>query len=576
MNEKRLAAALESAVSLAANLREEPRVADLRRTLNALEDERPARATPTPALAQRALQGAALLVTDGLADRELLAAVTGIYNGAFTGGRRLHGKAALLPAPLPLMVLSAPRARAIARDLFVPEGDRAEEAKTLSPDRAPESDAGTSVAAEPKDAVIPAVPGPLRVEDGGEPVPRRQFLSGVTEHCLDTLASRSRQRVELPFAGIAEPERSLLAACDALAAVSANVVEQTLAWWSAKETPSRWTSWALAAALSSFEGADALLALEAGLSHLPETAVEHAGAAAEALAIFANPDVDALARDLLEHPSPVLRAVGLETLSLRGGLAIEEIRRLLWDVNVPVLAAAVRAVGRLPTSDAALFVPLLIRWLRFPDADVAWTAARELALLHRAEPMIALRDGKLAHLRPEHALELFVLAGDTSDLEAIQRVLARAPVGEAELDALARFGHVGALSFLLHHLSEGDLVDEAVDALLTLFGPLVPPEEAGEPAPWKQAIKRARLDTSVRYRRGEPWSPAVIAREIEPRKLSIAGVDRRAAELGSRCDLPSRPKLSGWSTDIDAEVRALLREAQSLSPQAGQWTRAFG
>jgi hypothetical protein len=47
--------------------------------------------------------------------------------------------------------------------------------------------------------------------------------------------------------------------------------------------------------------------------------------------------------------------------------------------------------------------PFLLRWLRFPEPQVAWAAARALTLLRRPEPMTALREGKLAHVLPTRA-----------------------------------------------------------------------------------------------------------------------------------------------------------------------------
>ena len=106
----------------------------------------------------------------------------------------------------------------------------------------------------------------------------------------------------------------------------------------------------------------------------------------------------------------------MDLSSLRGQLGVDEIRRLLWDANAPVLVAAARATERLPEKEAATLVPILLRWLRFPDPRIAWASARALVLRHRAEPLAALRDGKLAHLDGLNLSRAWMLEGIVAGL----------------------------------------------------------------------------------------------------------------------------------------------------------------
>jgi hypothetical protein len=562
----RLAPLLDSAAALALSTSADPRTADLRRTLATLQANVVAHSAPPLEMLRRALQSAALLAADGAISAELVAVLGEAYGEALPGGTRLLAKIGAPPAPTRLVALRVPSARWIARAPF-----SREDAEALVLDAEPEA----SPDPPPEREAEPAGPIPaLRSSKGGDPRPVRFFYAGVASHCLDTIARCARQRVQQPLDGVAGTERTLLVACDALAAIGDDVVSLVLETWEGTlDSPSPWQSWAAAAALSSLAGVDALEAVAFGLAKLPFTEALHAAAVAEALAIFNHPELDLFARDLVDHRHPLLRAAGIETLSLRGALTADEVRRLLWDANVPVLLSAVRALGRLPDEEGASLLPILLRWMKFPDPRVAWSAARVLLQHGRTEPLDELREGRLRNLAPADALELLVLAGDASDLERMQRLITRIPVGQHELSAIARFGHVGAWTFLLHHLAEGELVDEATSALVTLFGPLTSPEQLDDAAAWKRAILSRGLDTNVRYRRGEPWSPRVVAAEIELGSLSREDVEARFNELQVRAGLAPVAELWRFSAESEPMRKGALAAARKLPAPPGGWAR---
>lgn len=562
----RLALLLDSAAALALSTSADPRTADLRRTLEVLQRDLVPRSAPTLEMLRRALQSAALLAVDGAVGPELVAVFGEAYSEELPGGTRLRARIGAPPAPTPLVALGVPSARSIARAPFSREDAEApvlEAEPEATPAPSPEE-------AIPSPGRVPA----LRLGKGGDRAAVRVFYAGVASHAFDTIARCARQRVQQPFDGLASTEHTLLVACDALAAIGGDVVSLVLeAWERTLDSPTPWQSWAAVAALSSLAGADALDAVAFGLAKVPATEVLHPAAVAEALAIFNHPDLDLFARDLLDDRHPLLRAAGVETLSLRGALGADEVRRLLWDANVPVLLAAVRALGRLPDDEGAPLLPILLRWMKFPDPLVAWSAARVLLLHGRTEPLEELREGRLQSLLPAHALEILVLAGDAGDLERMQRLIARTPVGRLELSTIARFGHAGAWAFLLHHLAEGELVDEATAALVTLFGPLTSPEEVESAAAWKRAILAKGLDPDVRYRRGEPWSPSVVAAEIELGSLSREDVEARFDELRVRAELASAVELWRFCAESEPMRKGALAAARKLSAPSGKWAR---
>jgi hypothetical protein len=253
---------------------------------------------------------------------ELVSAVAAAYNEGLPGGSRLAARAVAMASPPLFVALRAPRARAVARDVW-----RAVSADA-SAASAPGS-AGAEVSSVSGSAPVPSgapandlsaagADKPLRLGPGGAPVTVEKFLGGVVDHCTDTVRSRARQRHLLPIVRLPAIEAELLCAVDALGVVGGDVVAQVLEGWSSVEEPNEWAAWALAAALSSFEGADALEALAAGLGAHADLSAQHARRVAEALAIFGHPDLEPFGRDLLEDRSPLLRAVGVELASLRG------------------------------------------------------------------------------------------------------------------------------------------------------------------------------------------------------------------------------------------------------------------
>ena len=80
---------------------------------------------------------------------------------------------------------------------------------------------------------------------------------------------------------------------------------------------------------------------------------------------------------------------------------------------------------------------------------------------------------------------------------------------------------------------------------------------------WKAAITGAKLDPSIRYRRGEPWRPATVVNELRGGELPRAEVEARIDELTVRGRLAHRVDLSRWTVDVEPEMAAFMAEATS-------------
>ena len=483
---------------------------------------------------------------------------------------------------LPLLVASRgrPAAKTVARTLFAytevmtmigaPLAKRQpdEDAESHAADR---KEGGTSP--EPADleeastaAVEPHFPpseNPLvRLGEVPPAQSSAQFYEGIVDYSAEEIAMLARHRAELPWRGRIREERRILEQADAICAAGGDCVKRIAAWWMpVRPSPDPWRAWAAIFALSSLEGPDAMDAVGRGLERLPADARDAATTAAEALVVAPHSEVLTLANDLLVAPHPLARAVAIDVVSSRGALQPEALDRHLWDVNAPVLVAALHALPRVLT-EATPLVAHVVRLTGFPNPSVAWAAARALARWGRPEPLLSLRRSEriATTLAPLDALELLVLLGDASDVPLFEAILSRCVVTPAHLSALGRFGHAASAAFLLHHLADEDLADAAASALETMLGKRVAPDETRSPAAWQSALEKMEVDLDVRYRLGEPWRASLAAGECLSGELPFTQMQRRLDELAARSGVRTKIDLRLWSGDIGAPLANFLNE----------------
>ncbi len=425
-------------------------------------------------------------------------------------------------------------------------------------------------------------PGALGIdEEHAAPVPTGDFTADIVANAAETMAMLAEHRVTRPMSLRPSREARILTQVDAIFATGERAVSDLLAWYErAREEDELWALWPPVFLLGLIEGPDGLLALERLIEALDPNDVERVEVAANALAVAPHPGVIALAEDLLDADNPLAQAIGLEVLSRRGELDPERLEPQL-DAPAPALLAAalralVRAEGTTPPTGRVL--PLL----RHPDPGVAWEAARAVTLWGAPDALDALRKGQmLGTTLGARAAEVFVMAGEADDIAHLEALLARSPLTPELLDAIGRFGNPLAWSFVLHFLIDRELCEAAEWALLTLFGPLVPPDAVRTARAWRDALAERDMDPAVRYRRGEPWTPAIVVNDCAFAGLSHIGgthsqraIERWLDELAARTGVPMNVDLSRWMPGVDPRVLTVSERALRVPWTPGAWSRA--
>jgi hypothetical protein len=428
----------------------------------------------------------------------------------------------------------------------------------------------------------PDAPAPALVrlaDSGAEPRPLGRFYDGVADRSFRLVAMLARHRSERRMTEWAAEERRILAAADAVAATGPLCVQRAIDWWIASlESPDPWKTWAPCFCLGVIDGSTSLRTIRDGLRELPPAAARHAELAGEALAVSPHPDMGTLVKDLRVDAHPIARSVGVGAGSRLGLLSPEDTAAHLADPSPVVTLAAIRAGIYCEPPSRALQAQMIL-WMHYDDRAVAFAAARALMLLGRTEPLIEIRRHRelVSKLGPLGVIELLVLGGEAQDLGLVQAILTRTKVSAALLRAVARLGHPGTWAFLLHYLAEKDFKDAALDALHTLFGERVPRSARLDTPAWRDAVAAGRFDPARRIRRGEPWSPAVVAAECTSTHapLSRYDVEQRLDELSVRTGALARVDLSRWSPMAMPALADYLATMNQVSRNwvPGSWSK---
>lgn len=418
-----------------------------------------------------------------------------------------------------------------------------------------------------------------RVEDGAtideehaEPVPVEAYTASVVAAAAEMIAMLAEHRSTRSMKFRPSREERILALVDAILASGERAIVDLHTWWQgARSTGNAWAIWPVVFLLGSLEGPEGLRAIETLLEELGVEEALLGRIAADALSSVVHPEVRLLAQDLAESARPIAQGVGIEALSRRGLLEVDRLAALLTGSDPPVLAAALRALVRAPEADRPL--ARLRALMDHPDPEVAWEAARALTLEGASDVVVALRDGQgLASLGAK-AAEILVIGGVADDIAELETIVIRGRVAPELLLAIGRFGNPLAWSFLLHFLSDPELGDSAQEALLTLFGALVRVEEHREPAAWRKALSERDFDPSIRYRRGEPWTLAMVVRECLSGEHSRFEVERRLDEIAARTGLVVTADFGCWTPTAGPALAAILEKASGRRWPPGAWIR---
>jgi hypothetical protein len=354
---------------------------------------------------------------------------------------------------------------------------------------------------------------------------------------------------------------------EAVFSLESDTLAHIAQWWEqSAESADPWKAWAALFVIGSAGGADLRLELLRALEQIPGDD-ERWMQAGEALALVPIPDGIRLGHDLVRASGAAARAVGIDLLSRRQAASADLLREHLRSVEPAVAASAARSAARAGLVEE--LVPELLVSMRSPTAALAWEAARALTLAGVREPYLEIRgDGPLAAVLDARGAEVLVMAGEDTDIDAFERLIGGTPMTPALLSAVARFGNVAAWSFLLHYLTEPDLVDAAVAALRTLFGALVPKPEETSFSAWKSAIAEADLSPTVRYRAGKPWRPSVVVSECMSGALPRNEVERRVDEVAARTRGRARVDLGLWEHEARIDLAAFAAEVE---PREARW-----
>ncbi|APR80666.1 Hypothetical protein A7982_06013 [Minicystis rosea] len=421
------------------------------------------------------------------------------------------------------------------------------------------------------DVAMPAAPKPrLRLGEGGERLPSDAFPTRALGTCLDGIAMLAQQRRTRDLADRSGAEARLLAYADAAAITGTPLVARVLAWWEASlDRPDPSASWAAAFFLGLLDGDDALLAVLAGVEKLPGDAIARGVAVADALAAVPHPSVDVVVKHFIASPHPLARAAGILLLGRGARLPADDLRRHLLDPNPAVQHAALRAARSLDATEATPLLALVRISFAFPHRDVAAEAARTLAAWGDVTPCDAVRSDDRAIARLGlHAAEILVRQGGAGDLALLQRILKRTPTSPAHLSIVARFGHPGAWAYLLHHLADPELVDDAADALEALFGTRVDETARESVAAWRSAIHALAPAPGARYAFGEPWHPRALSAKLAAGTLTAAAADLLHAEAMARLGVRAPLDVGAWA-NVEAGARGAA--AAEIAAKEGRY-----
>jgi uncharacterized protein (TIGR02270 family) len=255
-----------------------------------------------------------------------------------------------------------------------------------------------------------------------------------------------------------------------------------------------------------------------------------ADALIEGLRHNASPELTPWLFDFLKHESPAVRAAGAEVLGARGvESAVAALAELGGDPDPRAAVAAQVALARLGRPPVR--EPLLAA-IAAEDPDVAYRAAAELLAQGDARAIERVRarcaSGSLDHKR--RMLPLLAVAGGARDVAALRRVLCDEPeLADVALFALGVCGSPEGVADLIEFVGrpeEAAAFGAAHQALRTLSGlDALPGFDLDEATPeqvrayqdtwrgwWEEA--RGGLSPDLRWRRGAPLWPAVLAEDL--------------------------------------------------------------
>lgn len=476
--------------------------------------------------------------------------------------------------------------------------------------------------AEPKSpGSAPAPPG--FVPGVATPLDEPTFLRERARDCLEEITMVGLQRAPLlgePWRNALVLERRMLAAVDAIAALGPIAIaslEPLVLDAPAKDPP---RVFAIAMALGSIAGRDALAAAERVLFSVEREDPEALRQFAAALKLAPHDLAPLVLRTLLADPDPERRAAAASVLAHRALATPDELFALATDLSAP------KAVAIALPELALLGHPRLEEAI---DAAVVSPSplVREAGLLAMAlsgHPAAASSiERELSGPLGGSAALLYALVGDSFDATRLFDAAMSRP-SPALLEALGWAGAISSVPPLIEllELAEDDvrvaaasaleritgagLVEEVELAIDRIAAPDAPEPDVGEPKPVRlarmvsdprdlpadpapelglrpasrAAVWRAywrehggSFEMTARYRRGQPYTPLVSLRELDALPCTPAERRTLVRELiirtGSRVRLDPHDFVKAQESALSAWHPIAARA--SASP--GHWIR---
>ncbi|WP_437760545.1 hypothetical protein [Sorangium sp. So ce1389] len=458
-------------------------------------------------------------------------------------------------------------------------------------------------AAEVPDA--PAAAPPRFVHEPA--VEEAEMLRRLGRDCLEDIAiHRDLRRPNAIETWVdQEPfEQRLLDNLDCFASVGAAALPLVSLYFAEAKAPDPGRAFAVALTFGSIEGRDTVGAAVATLKH---SAPETYPGWIEGLRLAPNPEIDAAMAELAAGSRVPLAAVALEVLALRQSAPFELASRLAWSARPELAERAVRALAVAGPRDEAIAV--IEGVLARTDSDAVFLAGAEAAMRRGHGParslLRATLSGRAGPARAAGAAWLLCLGGHEADLEPLLACVAAAPTAQLAR-GLGRFGHVGALGFLVSLLGSGDelLVGAAAEALERITGAglretveepwevELPPEAAAaveadalpipvrkvekvvtDPVRWEHWRRRnaRRFDPEVRTRGGRPFTVQSLVDELEATSTPPPRRHEAALELWIATGMISAFSADDWVARQRAHLAELRDRVSSANFPAGRW-----
>ncbi|MEJ7732132.1 MAG: hypothetical protein WKG00_23340 [Polyangiaceae bacterium] len=204
---------------------------------------------------------------------------------------------------------------------------------------------------------------------------------------------------------------------------------------------------------------------------------------------------------------------------------------------------------------------------------MAYEAARALLLWGAPDALERLRAPGLSRVLGTRAADLVVMGGEARDLEVLERIGHESGLDARLVRAVGRFGHPLTWSLLLHALVEPELAEAALDALVGMFGAIVPAPQARVPAAWREAIAELGLSEDVRALNGAPWTVAAAVAELAEERCSALELAARLDELRARTGAALVVELAAPMRRVREALGLARAELARAAPiAAGRWS----